>query len=97
MRLNVSAECLMPNASLHLPVALVGAGEVPRRGAEHPAQTPRKKAISDQGGAESGAPDAPNALRRPNDPSLCRIIDTWPDLPEAIRAGIVAMVRAAVE
>ena len=85
----------MPNASLHLPVALIGVGEVPRRGLEHSAQTPRKEAISDQGGAESGAPDAPNALRRPNDPGLRRIIDAWPDLPKPLKAGIVAMVRAA--
>ena len=28
------------------------------------------------------------------DPDLTRLIDAWPELPEAIRAGIVAMVRA---
>ncbi|MGA7496117.1 MAG: hypothetical protein WBX00_05245 [Isosphaeraceae bacterium] len=26
---------------------------------------------------------------------LAAVVDAWPDLPEAIRAGIVAMVRAA--
>ena len=30
-----------------------------------------------------------------SDADLQAIIDRWPDLPEAIRAGIVAMVRAA--
>ncbi len=67
---------------------------MPCAGLEHPAQTPRKKAMSDQGGAESGAPDAPNAPSLPVDPNLRRIIDAWPDLPEAAKTGIVAMVRA---
>jgi hypothetical protein len=30
------------------------------------------------------------------DPDLARIVDAWPTLPEAIRAGIVAMVQAAL-
>ena len=30
-----------------------------------------------------------------NDPELAAVIAAWPELPEAIRAGIVAMVRAA--
>jgi hypothetical protein len=29
------------------------------------------------------------------DPALAAIIDAWPKVPEAIRAGILAMVRAA--
>ena len=29
------------------------------------------------------------------DPDLQVILDKWPDLPEPIRAGIVAMVKAA--
>ncbi len=28
-------------------------------------------------------------------PDLAAVIDAWPDLPEPIRAGIVAMVKAA--
>jgi len=28
-------------------------------------------------------------------PDLTAIVDTWPELPEAIRAGILAMVKAA--
>lgn len=31
------------------------------------------------------------------DPDLAAVIDAWPDLPDAVRAGIVAMVRAATE
>ncbi len=31
------------------------------------------------------------------DPDLQHLIDAWPALPEAIRAGIVAMVNAAAD
>jgi hypothetical protein len=30
-----------------------------------------------------------------NDPDLTAVIDAWDRLPEAVRAGIVAMVKAA--
>ena len=29
------------------------------------------------------------------DPDLAAVVDAWSELPEAIRAGIVAMVKAA--
>ncbi len=29
------------------------------------------------------------------DPDLARIVDAWPELPQAVKAGIVAMVKAA--
>jgi hypothetical protein len=32
---------------------------------------------------------------RQSDPDLAAVMPAWPDLPEAIRAGIVAMVKAA--
>ncbi len=67
---------------------------MPRRGAEYPAQTPKETASSDEGGAECGAPDAPEAPSRPDDSDLRRVIDAWPDLPPVIRAGILAMVEA---
>ena len=35
----------------------------------------------------------PTPVRSP--PDLAAVIDAWPDLPEPIRAGIVAMVKAA--
>ena len=31
------------------------------------------------------------------DADLRAVVDAWPTLPDAVRAGIVAMVRAAVE
>jgi hypothetical protein len=44
------------------------------------------------GGAKSGALDPEKAAI---DPALASLIDAWPTLPEPIRAGILAMVRAA--
>jgi len=35
------------------------------------------------------------SAERPTDADLQVLIDAWPALPEAIKAGIVAMVRAA--
>jgi hypothetical protein len=29
-------------------------------------------------------------------PDLAEVVATWPDLPEPIRAGIVAMIRSAL-
>ena len=45
--------------------------------------------ISKAGGAQSGAQTPPFDL------DLQQLIDAWPTLPEPVRVGIVAMVRAA--
>jgi hypothetical protein len=37
----------------------------------------------------------PLARETPIDPDLAQIVESWPRLPEAIRAGILAMVRAS--
>jgi hypothetical protein len=43
-----------------------------------------------------GQTDDPTRTRhRQTDPDLARIVVAWPGLPEAIKAGIVAMVKAA--
>ena len=34
-----------------------------------------------------------DAETAPDDPDLRSVVDAWPNLPEAIRAGIVAMVQ----
>ncbi len=47
--------------------------------------------VIDLGGAESGAVGDKGG---PSDPDLQRLIDAWPLLPEAVKAGILAMVRA---
>jgi hypothetical protein len=51
-----------------------------------------KTALSVHGVAQSGALDPKNG---PIDPALASLIDAWPTLPEPIRAGILAMIRAA--
>jgi hypothetical protein len=57
-----------------------------------PVETAEKTGVSGDSGAESGALDAENG---PKDAELGAVIDTWPTLPEAIKAGILAMVRTA--
>ena len=54
-------------------------------GSEQGANLPKKTALLAAGGAESGALDAEGA----------QILLAWPALPKAVRAGILAMVRAA--
>lgn len=51
-----------------------------------------KTNISTPGGAESGAlrPAVANLT-----PDLVDLIDAWPRLPDALKAGILAMVRGA--
>jgi hypothetical protein len=61
-------------------------------GLEQASESSRNPQVSDQGGAESGELCAEN---QPIDPNLTVIIEAWPTLPEAIKAGILAMVRAA--
>jgi len=66
--------------------------QLPPRGLEAPANSLGNTANPAPGGAKSGAliPKKPAT-----DPALAALIDAWPTLPEAIRAGILAMVRAA--
>jgi len=35
------------------------------------------------------------SIRSHDDPDLAAVVDAWPDLPEAVKAGIVAMVKAS--
>jgi len=48
--------------------------------------------VSIEGGAECGALGAQTGQI---DPDLQAIIERWPTLPEPIKAGILAMIRAA--
>ena len=56
-------------------------------GIEPPLNSPGNSTGSVPGGAESGA----STREIPAiDPDLARIVQAWPDLPPAIRAGILA-------
>ncbi len=59
-------------------------------GIEPTTKTPDSAALPRQGDAESGAVAT-------IDPSLASIIDAWATLPDAMKAGILAMVRASGE
>lgn len=48
--------------------------------------------MSGEGGAPDGAQGSESA---PVAPELAVVVDSWLDLPAAVRAGIVAMVKAA--
>jgi hypothetical protein len=61
-------------------------------GIRTPPENPGKTAFSEKGGADSGAVTLSNFS---NDSDLALIINAWPNLPEAIRAGILAIIRAA--
>jgi hypothetical protein len=66
--------------------------EIPRQDSNPLSETLEKPQIPDKDGAIS---DALSANSDPIDPDLRRLIDAWPTLPEALRAGILAMVAAA--
>jgi hypothetical protein len=51
-----------------------------------------KNADSRESAARGAAVGAANAHI---DPDLQAVIERWPDLPDAVKSGIVAMVRAA--
>ena len=61
-------------------------------GIEPLANSPENTANPAPGGAKNGALTSTSPTI---DPALAALIDAWPTLPEAIRAGILAMVRAA--
>jgi hypothetical protein len=60
-------------------------------GTEHTIKTPIKPHLSEPSGAECGAVGAADAL--PAD--LAAVVRAWPSLPAAVKAGIVALVKAA--
>ena len=67
-----------------LPVRLGDAG------IEHPQLEQSKTTILTSGGAKSGAHNAPKPLK---DADLQLIIDVWPNLPDAIKAAIKALIQ----
>jgi hypothetical protein len=65
--------------------------EVGDEGLEPSPFSPENQHVCDQGGAKSGARIARAGI---SDFDLATVIAAWPALPQAIKAGIVAMVRA---
>ena len=61
-------------------------------GFELPQESPGNSTIANQSGAKSGALGAQND---PIDAELAEVVQAWPGLPDALRAGILAMIRAA--
>jgi len=67
-------------------------------GFEHPSEMPDKQRIPADRGTESGTlGDGAASNRQPADPDLADVVKAWPDLPAAVKAGILAMIRAASE
>ncbi len=62
---------------------------IPPRGSELSQQSPGKSQFSSAGGAKSGAVGALI------DTDLQAVVAAWPALPDAVKAGILAMIRAA--
>ena len=55
-------------------------------------ENPEKNAHSQASAAQGAAVDSQN---EPIDTDLLVIIERWPDLPDALKAGIVAMIQTA--
>jgi hypothetical protein len=73
----------------------------PRAGSQKALNLSQKRTRSVSGGAKSGALSGDSGsmgasgLSQPG-PRLARVIESWPDLPEAVRAGIAAMVESTL-
>jgi hypothetical protein len=61
-------------------------------GFESPPQNAGKLAIAYRSGAESGALGTDDGRF---DIDLAAVVDAWPTLPDAIKEGILAMIRVA--
>jgi len=71
---------------------VVQSGRVEDRGLE-PGEFPcRNRAVSGQGGSESGSVGDENA---PTNPTLVSLIEAWPTLPPDTKSAILAIVEAA--
>jgi len=70
--------------------AEIGITAIPEVGLEQPAHSSANTPVSDRGGAESGAPGAPN-------PHSEAIADALADLPQAERSAVVEHIRRLAE
>ena len=61
------------------------------------AETSTTKGTCDDGAAATSSSHSSSDENQPLDADLRRLIDAWPKLPDAIRAGILAMVDAVTD
>ena len=61
-------------------------------GLEHPEKTSGKTAVSENGGAKSGALGALSTI---TDERLRELVRAWPTLPETVRDRVIELVRQA--
>jgi hypothetical protein len=91
-----------PGSALERTTPLVSRGSVPST-PEHSTPSSRKIAHADAPKSTQNTPQntpQPSTVvggRTETDPDLAAVIDAWDRLPEAVRAGIVAIVQAAVK
>jgi hypothetical protein len=68
------------------------------KGFEPPSKPSGKSTVASKGGAECGALSGDSdPATPPPDPDLTMIVTRWPSLPKPIRAGLVALVRSALD
>jgi hypothetical protein len=70
----------------------VSADQLPPRGVEQAVNSSKKTRYSQCRGAKSGAL---GPKETPIDLGLKTVVEAWPTLPEAIKAGMLAMIKAA--
>jgi len=64
-------------------------------GLEHSHDSSGNTRVSESGGSKSGNSGPDSGAPMAADPELAAVVAAWPELPPAIRAGILAMVGAA--
>ncbi|MBC7834257.1 MAG: hypothetical protein H7Y88_04045 [Phycisphaerales bacterium] len=73
--------------------------KVPPEGLEPSGVSSGNTKVLQSGGSKSGNKDTPlgdsAAEAKRTDPDLAAVVVAWPDLPTAIRVGVLAMVKAA--
>ncbi len=73
-----------------------GSREIAAKGTELPANSSGKQGGSRPGGTNSGTPMAGLAENRQLvEPELAAVVMAWPKLSAAVKAGILAMVKAS--
>lgn len=70
-------------------------GEYPRQGSNTPGNSKGKPQDGGAGDAKGDVMTSNGTTMPRWDADLASVVNAWPHLPKAVKAGIVAMVRAA--